>query len=356
MIHSRLAALRARLRQEGLDALLVSSLPNIRYLTSFSGSNGLCIVKQRGGHFLTDARYALQSRNEVTVLPRSIAPAGLIEWAAGQRLLSGCRRVGVESHIVSWAQYRTLKRLFPSVRFVPTSDIVEEIALVKDREELALIRKAVAITDAVYRRILPMIRPGVRELEIAAEISSLHRREGADSDAFDPIVAGGPRGALPHARPTARRIRNRELLTLDMGCTLKGYGSDLTRTVAVGRVPRRLREIYRAVAEAQAAAIGAARGGMVARQLDAVARNSIAAAGYGRYFIHSLGHGLGLHPHERPRISSVSREVLRPGSVVTIEPGIYIPGVGGVRIEDDVVLTGSGCRVLSRSSREFTVL
>lgn len=356
MTRHRIGRLRNQLRARGLDGLIVSSLFNIRYLTHFTGSNALCIVRRDGALFLTDQRYLLQSRSEVKGLRRAIGTQGLAEEAAKRNALAGCRTVGFESHSVTYAQYRGWKKLFPSVSFVPTSDMVENLSLLKDREELDAIRSAVAITDDVFHQLLSVIRPGVRESEIAAEISYLQRTRGAEKDAFEPIVASGERGSLPHARATTRRIRNGEMVTLDFGCTVRGYNSDLTRTIGVGRVSGKARDIHAAVLDAQTAAVHAARAGMMARDLDAVARRSIANAGYGKYFSHALGHGLGLQVHERPRISSVSTEELQAGSVVTVEPGIYISGFGGVRIEDDVLITRNGREVLNTAPRELMIV
>lgn len=345
------------MRQEGLDALIVSSLHNVRYLTSFSGSNALCVVKQKDATFLTDGRYAEQSVDEVSrIFKLTITALGLYEGLAKQKLLHGCRRIGFESHYVSYAQYRTMKKLCPSFSFVPTTDVVERLAVLKDAEEIAAIQKAVDISDKVFGKVLAMIKPGMEERTVAAEISYLHKHFGAEGDSFETIVASGPRGSLPHARASSKRIRKGEMVTLDFGCVVDGYNSDITRTIAVGRASRRAREIYKVVLDAQSGAIDAARGGMSARELDAVARTQITRAGYGKYFIHSLGHGLGLHVHERPRISSLSKEHLQAGSVITIEPGVYIPDFGGVRIEDDILLTETGCRVLNSAPKELLIV
>ena len=356
MTPHRIALLRTALAERELDALIVSSLPNIRYLTNFSGSHALVLVKARETMFLTDTRYILQSRQEVKRCKRIISRLDLPETVAAHNLLARCKRVGFESHHVTYAQYRKLKRLFPAMVFSPTTDMVEEIALVKEKDEIDAIQKVVDISDRVFHEILKSLRPGVRELEVAAEISYLHKRFGAESDAFETIIASGERGALPHARASSKRIMHGELVTLDFGCSLAGYNSDITRTVAVGKVSRQDRDMYNVVLSAQREAISSAAPGMWASDLDAVARDRIRKGGYGKYFTHSLGHGLGLHVHERPRISSLSKERLRAGSVITIEPGVYIPEVGGVRIEDDVVLTETGCRVLNTAPKDLMIL
>lgn len=352
----RLARVRQRMRALGLDALLVSSPANIRYLCGFSGSNGLLAVTGRGGLFLTDSRYALQSREEVRILPRRITARALAEELAAEEIRKSWRRIGVEADAVTYAAFRQIRSLFRGVTVVATAGVVEEIALVKGPEEVALLEEAARVADRVFAAVVPLLRPGRTEAEIAAEISRLTVEKGGDGDAFDVIVASGPRGALPHARPTARRMAAGDFVVLDFGAKVGGYASDITRTVALRRVPRRLREAYEAVRAAQADAVGAARGGMTARDLDAVARKRIAAAGFGRYFVHSLGHGLGLRIHERPRVSALSSDVLESGSVITIEPGVYLPGIGGVRIEDDVLLGDRGCRMLTSSPRELLIL
>lgn len=356
MIRHRVTRLRTALRERRLDALFVSSLPNIRYLTGFTGSNALCVFTATRGFFLTDTRYRDQSRAEVSGVIRTVTTKTLAAAVAERGYLDGCRCVGFESHATTYQQYRALRALFPRYSFRPTADLVEDLALVKDDRELSCIRRAVAITGQVFLDMLNVIRPGSRENAVAATISYLQKMYGAERDAFETIVASGPRGALPHAHASERKMRSGEFVTLDFGCTVGGYASDLTRTVALGRVTRRMREIYNVVRDAQAAAVAAARPGMCARDLDAVARRHITAAGYGKFFSHSLGHGLGLHVHERPRVSMLSTERLRTGSVITIEPGIYIPGECGVRIEDDVVLTPTGCEVLTTAPKELLTL
>jgi Xaa-Pro aminopeptidase len=355
MTLTRLARLREKLHSAGLDALLVTSLPNIRYLTGFTGSNALVVVLQHKIYFLTDQRYRQQSREQVRGATRIISRTSLFEALAEHRLLRR-RRVGFEAEHLSYASHRHLRRAVPGVVLRPVHDLVEELALRKDDSEVALITMAIRVTEQVFQRVLPLLRPGVRELEIAAEISYLHRRLGAEGDAFEPIVASGERGALPHARPTRRKLRKGDLVTLDFGCTVAGYCADLTRTVAIGRASRRAREVYRAVLAAQEEALAAARPGMLARDLDRVARSHLARAGLGRYFSHSLGHGIGLRIHERPRVAPRSPERLEAGSVITIEPGVYLPGELGVRIEDDLVLTGDGGRVLTSVPKELMVL
>jgi Xaa-Pro aminopeptidase len=355
-MNSRLARLRNEMRRRGLDAVLVTFLPNVRYLSGFSGSHGLCVVTRNEAVLVTDSRYARQSRMEAKRWRCIVSTLPLLDAIEAEGVLRRHRRVGFEADHLSYAQYRSMKRLFPRLSFTGSSDLVEDIALVKDASEVENIRKAARISDRVFGEILSVIRPGVRESEVAAEISYLLKSHGGEQDAFEPIVASGERAILPHARATTKRIRRGDMVILDFGTTCKGYCSDITRTVAVGRASRRAREVYALVLDAHGAAVAAAKAGLMARELDAVARDRFRRAGFGKYFVHSLGHGLGLSVHERPRISPLGKEQLQDGSVVTIEPGLYVPGVGGVRIEDDVVLDRTGCRVLTAAPRELMTL
>jgi Xaa-Pro aminopeptidase len=352
----RLQEVRRHLERAGLNALVVSHLPHVRYLTGFTGSNGLCIISRRTQYFLTDNRYRDQAKDEVAGFVIRIARASLLEAAQKEGFLRATWRVGFEADYLTVSSFRDLKHHSPKLSLVATRSVVEGIAAVKDAGEIEAIRRAAAITDKVFKRIAGMVKPGVTEMDVAAEISYWHRKLGADADAFEPIVASGIRGALPHARPTMKKIRRGELVTIDLGCRVNGYHSDLTRTVAVGRPRSKARTIYRIVLEAQRLAIEAAHAGVKNRDLDRIARRHIRRSGFGRYFSHSLGHGLGIEIHEPLRLSATSKDTLRVGNVVTIEPGIYIPGFGGVRIEDDVAIRDNDCDVLNRAPKELIVL
>jgi Xaa-Pro aminopeptidase len=353
---SRIDEVRKRMLHLRIDALIVSSISNIRYLTSFSGSHALCIITSRSLFFLTDPRYGNHSSREVRGFKRIVSGGSLIDAARNKGVFTKCKRVGFEAGHSTYATYRSLKRALPAARFVATDNLIEDITVAKSPLELRQIRRAVSISDEVFTMLLGIIKPGVRECDVAAEISYQHRRLGADADAFEPIVASGVRGALPHARATTRKVKSGEMVTLDFGCRVNGFHSDMTRTVAVGKVTRKARQVYAAVLEAQQRAVTAARTEMRVSDLDKIARDCIKAHGYGRYFIHSLGHGLGINLHEKPRISKMSDERLRADSVVTIEPGVYIDGFGGVRIEDDLLLTRHGSEVLTRSPKELMIL
>jgi len=333
------------------DAFFTSFPPHLRYLLGFSGSTGACIVTDSKVFFLSDFRYKEQARSEVACSRSLITSGNLIEMAAEEGLLTGCRRVAIEKEHLPLFQFLELRSNFPKARFIPTTEFVESFAAVKTEAELALIRKAAMITDAAYADVLKMIKPGVTELDISAEISYLHKRLGAEKDSFEPIVVSGSRGSLPHGRPSSKKIKAGEMITVDMGCFYKGYCSDLTRTVVVGKPPSGAREVYRVVLDAQQKAIESAKDGVAAKDLDGVARKYIRSQGYGKFFGHGLGHGIGLQIHEFPRVSAKSAHRLQSGNVITVEPGIYIPGKYGVRIEDDIVLRNGACEILTKAPK-----
>lgn len=352
----RLDAVRQNLKALRLDALLVTFLPHVRYLTGFSGSNGLVFVTSRNQWFFSDGRYRSQSAQEVKRFRRIISQGSLFEELRRAVRTRPGSRMGIDRRSLSVVEWQNLKTLFPRVRFIPAETIVDGIASVKDESEIRLIRNAVEITERVFLKLLEIIRPGVAESDLAAEIAYLHRGYGADADAFEPIVASGERGALPHARATGKKIRKGELVTLDLGCRYRGYHSDLTRTIAVGKIRSETRRLYTVVHDAQQQALDAAREGITGRDLDAVARRHIVKNRLGKFFPHSLGHGLGLQVHERPRISARSDDTLAAGNVITIEPGVYVPGLGGVRIEDDIVIRNGGYESITTMPKELITL
>jgi len=356
MANNRLRDLRARLHQERLDAIITTCLPHVRYLSAFTGSNAVCVVTPEGALIVTDTRYKDQVREEAEGFTVRIATGQLFDELPKSSVLNEARRIGFEDALLPVAHHRRLTKLFPRKKFVGTDGIVQSLACVKDATEIALLRQAAAITDAVFGEILGLLRPGLTESDVAAELSYRQRKRGAEGDAFEPIVASGPHAALPHARASDRPLGKGELVVLDFGCRVGGYHSDLTRTVAIGKPSTELRMMYRTVQEAQARALDECRVPMRARELDAVARAHIRRAGLGKYFSHSLGHGLGLQIHEDPKLSAKSSSMLVAGNVVTIEPGVYVPGIGGVRIEDDVVLGTRGHEILTRSPKELTIL
>jgi Xaa-Pro aminopeptidase len=356
MTHRRLKTVRALMTKSRLQSMLVTELAHVRYLTGFSGSSGLCLITPTKQFFITDRRYKSQAPQEVVGFKIIIAKQNLFPLLAEKNIIPTGSRVGFESQNVSVAEMSSLKKLLPRRNFIPATNILENITAVKDEKEIELIRSAANISDKVFKKLLTLIRPGERECDIAAEISYWHRKYGAECDSFDPIVASGERGALPHAKATEKKIRSGEMVVLDFGCCYRGYNSDITRTLAVGDPSAEMKKVYQIVLDAQKKAIEAVRSGVTARSIDGAARNHIRRKGYGRYFIHSLGHGLGIHVHDPLRVSAISTAMLQTGNVVTIEPGIYIPNRGGVRIEDDIVVRENGCDILTKSPKELIIV
>jgi len=353
----RQQALREALTAAELDGLLVQSLPSIRYLTGFTGSSGLLLLRHDDAVLVTDFRYAAQA-------PREVGNAARVEidqvnvWDRLRRVVQERTpsALGFEAHL---ATVRDRERLdgFGVARWEPTSDLVERLRTIKDAGEVDAIRRAAALAEAALDEILPQVRPGDTELLVASRLEAALRRRGSEWHPFPTIVASGPRAALPHARTSAREIGRGDWLLLDFGAQVDGYCADLTRTVVVGaRADDRQRLIYELVRQAQQRALQHLRPGLTGREADLLAREVISQRGYGEAFGHSLGHGLGLEVHEAPRLSATSEAPLPPGAVVTVEPGVYLPGWGGVRLEDDVHLTPDGTTLLSGNRVELLEL
>ena len=343
----RQAAVRSRLTADGLDALLVVHPPNLRYLTGFTGSAGLLLVTAGRSVLITDFRYAEQAPEETgDAAEVAMEPSDL--WERLRKVLEpGPKvRLGFEREHLVVRQAERLGRL-EGVEAVPTTDLVETLRAVKDGGEVEALRAAAQLAQAALAELLPTVRAGQTEQEVAARLELALRLRGSEWHPFETIVASGPRSALPHARSSERRIGPGEWLLLDFGARLGGYCADLTRTVVVGAADDRQREIYEIVRQAQHRARTEVRAGMTGREADALARDPIAAAGFGEAFGHSLGHGIGLEVHEAPRLAKTAEAPLLPGAVVTVEPGIYLTGWGGVRLEDDIHLTPDGPRCLS---------
>ncbi len=353
----RIKKLREKLDQENLDLLLVTSLTNIRYLCGFTGSNGVLLVSKDNAIFLTDFRYKEQVKKEVKGAEIKIAQRELFSTLTDIDLLKGKRiKAGFEEKYLSFQLYQRLKTLLPQVLWVPTENLVESLLVIKDQEEIKRIKKAAEISAKAFDEILPFFRPGTKESDIAAELEYRIKRNGGEGSAFEPIVASGLRSAMPHARASSKMLRKGEFVTLDFGALYEGYVCDITRTLVLGNATSRQKKIYDLVLKAQSKAIDNARPGMKGFELDKVGRDIIKKAGYQEYFGHGLGHGIGLLVHDSPGVGTKSQEVLKPGMVITIEPGVYIPGWGGVRIEDDVLITRNGCKILTHIDRELLEL
>jgi Xaa-Pro aminopeptidase len=353
----RVAALRRAAGRGGADSLLVTHLPNVLYLSGFTGSSGALLVGRGRPVLFTDGRYAIQARAEAPAAT-VVIQGGSLWGAVGHHLRAAKLKCAAfdPSHL-SVTQAQELRRAAgKGVRWTPMPSVVEDLRSIKASEEIAVIRRAARLISRAFEDTLPMVKPGVREIELAAEIEFRIKILGASGPAFETIVASGKRAALPHARPTGKRLRKNELVVLDQGAILAHYCSDLTRTVFLGRAPSRIRMWYQAVGEAQAAAREALRPGATAGSVDAAARRVLAGYGLEKYFTHSLGHGIGLEIHEDPRLAKGQERRIEPGQVVTLEPGVYIEGVGGIRIEDDVAVRARGIEVLTNAPRELLEL
>jgi Xaa-Pro aminopeptidase len=357
---ARQKKLREQLASAGLDALLVSHLPNIRYLCGFTGSAGLLLLGEDGSVFFTDVRYDTQGSVEVKGAKVVIARKALLN-ALGERIGARRRRsrskgwtIGIEAEHLTVAERKRLADLMPSgVRLRNATALVERARMVKEDDELDLIRAAVRLGATLFDRALEVLRPGVKEAEVAAEMEYAARLAGAEEMSFPTIIASGARSALPHGRATEQTITAGGFVVCDFGVILAGYCSDQTRTVWVGAASEEARHAYQSVKEAQQAAIAAVRPGVSVGEVDAAARKTLRKAGLGRYFTHSTGHGVGLEIHEAPRVAAGQKELLRPGMVITIEPGVYFSGKWGVRIEDMVAVSEGGCEVLTPTSKDF---
>ena len=345
------------IKRESLDFLLVTTPTNLRYLCGYTGSNGILLVSKDKSIFLTDFRYKEQVKKEVKGAEIKIAQRELfstlmeIDWLKEKRI-----KVGFESKILSFKLYEKLKALFPQILWIPTEELVESISVTKDEEEIKKIKKAADISEKAFEKILPLFKPGVKEQDFSTELEYTIRKNGGTGSAFEPIVASGVRSAMPHARASSKRFQKGDFVTLDFGALYEGYVCDITRTVVLGKATPRQKKIYNLVLKAQTKAIKNACSGMKGFELDKVARDVINNAGFKDYFGHGLGHGIGLLVHDSPGINTKSQEVLKPGMVITIEPGIYLPGWGGVRIEDDILITRKGCKVLTNINRELLEL
>ena len=355
----RAQRLTALFEEPGIDVLLVTDLVNVRYLTGYSGSNGLALIGPQLRIFVSDFRYQQQAAEEVEdTFARRIAPApqGLLDLVA-ESLPSGQLRLGFEADHLSVSQHEHLRAGLPDdVELVSTTRLVETLRAVKAPDELARIKAATSLADAAFERLLRDRIVGRTERELALALEDDMRRQGAERVSFETIVAAGAHGALPHAQPRDIEIREGDMVVFDWGAELDGYCSDCTRTIAAGDPGREARDVYELVLEAQLGGLQAVRAGRGGRDVDGVAREMIAASGYADQFGHGLGHGVGLEIHERPTLSTRSDDQLEAANVVTVEPGVYLPGQFGIRIEDLVVVTGDGCEILTSVPKQLVVV
>ncbi|RFU65664.1 M24 family metallopeptidase [Peribacillus glennii] len=351
----KLERFRAELEKTQVDGLLITSTYNRRYMTNFTGSAGVALISQQEAKFITDFRYVEQAGKQAAGF-EIVQHQGLItEEVANQAKAMGIKKLGFEQDHMTFSLYKVYEAAFEG-ELVPLAGLIEKLRLIKTSSEIKILKEAAKIADAAFMHIAEFIRPGLTELEVSNELEFFMRKQGATSSSFDTIVASGERGALPHGVASSKVIETGDLVTLDYGAYYNGYVSDITRTVAVGKPSARLKEIYDIVLEAQLRGMAGIKPGMTGKEADALTRNFISEKGYGQYFGHSTGHGIGLEVHEGPALSVRSDTILEPGMAVTVEPGIYIPGVGGVRIEDDTIITIRGNETLTHSTKELIIL
>ena len=335
-----------------VDALVVTNPTNIRWCTGFTGSAGTLVVRDGQATLISDARYLEQAPIEVEAAGAAVEVTINSRWHQEvARALIGCNRVALEAEHISWAAQLKLDNILPH-ELVATYDLIAELRSVKDEAELARIAAAASIVDVVLEQCCEHFRQGISELEIAQMLDDGMRGAGAQGPAYETIVAAGANAALPHAKPSNKRLLDGELLVIDVGALLDGYRSDMTRTFMIGEATSKARELYEIVAQAQAAGVAAVKPGALAADIDEACREVISAAGYGEAFTHATGHGVGLDIHELPTVRRDNHAILRQGQVITVEPGIYLSGYGGVRVEDTVAVTASGCRTLTQFPKE----
>ena len=349
--------LKEKIAKENLDGMLVTNLTHIRYLCGFTGSSATLLITDDQINFITDGRYVVQSEKEVKGANVIIDSIPHFEVIKDKSLLKNGQRIGFDGNNVTHQGHQQISNVLTGQQLVNLTGVIESLAMIKDDKELEAIKTAVEITDKAFSEVLPMVKIGVEEKIIANQLSFLYRKYGdSDSDAFAAIVGTGPNSAKPHHKPTDRKIGPGELLVIDSGAKFAGYHADMTRSFATKGFSEEQKSIYDIVLNAQVKSIEGIKAGMSCKSIDSIARNHITQAGYGKFFDHGLGHSLGLEIHENPRFSKVSEDILEENCVMTVEPGIYVPDIGGVRIEDDVIVTKNGAEILNKTSKEFQII
>lgn len=351
----RVANLREKMKAEGITSFLITSPYNLRYLTGFTGTTGLALIGLEEAFFITDFRYTEQAAKQCVGydVVKNVGP--ILEVVAELVESKGLENLAFEESFVLFKQYVELETLL-EVDLVPVSGMIEELREVKDEAEIKIVEKACEIADKAFSHILTYIKPGMTEIQVANELDFFMRSLGASGVSFETIVASGLRSAMPHGVASDKVIEEGDFITIDFGCYYNGYVSDMTRTISLGEPSEKLKEIYEIVRQAQQKVLDVAKPGMTGVELDAVARDYIASKGYGEAFGHSTGHGIGLEIHEGPNVSKLAEKAFVPGNIITNEPGIYLPGIGGVRIEDDMLVTENGIKTLTHSKKELIIL
>jgi Xaa-Pro aminopeptidase len=354
----RIKHLRRELEKRKLFPYFISDLNNIRYLTGFPGSYAFMLFDRKDTFFISDSRYSEYARSLTDGFAEFLLPGDdLNVTLRGLLKRLNKKNLFLEEHSLTLSSFTLMKKSLRGIKLEPGGSEVNSIRMVKDEGEIAIIEKAAELTDSCFRFLTENIRPGMTEWDVAVEIENYYRKNGCRSSSFDAIVASGSGSSMPHYETSMeKKIEKGDVLLIDMGCIYRGYNSDLTRTIFVNSVDREIEKIYGIVKEAQESAIKAVRPGISTGKLDSVARDIITSRGYGEMFGHSLGHGLGVEVHELPAVKKKGETRLKKNMVITIEPGIYLPGTGGVRIEDMVMVTGKGCRVLTESPKDIIVI
>ncbi|WP_018923813.1 M24 family metallopeptidase [Salsuginibacillus kocurii] len=352
---TQLQRLQKKLAQSDVSSIIIESAVNREYVSGFTGTAGALLITEQDALFITDFRYVEQAEKQSPDFTIIKQERSMAEEIAEQVKKRGLQTVGFEKSHVTYAQFEQFDKYIEAT-LEPVSGLVESLRLYKTPAELSIIEEAAKIVDLTFDHITSFIQPGVKEVDVANELEFFMRKQGAACSSFDIIVASGERSAYPHGVASTKEIQKGELVTMDFGAYYKGYCSDMTRTVAVGEPAQELKKIYDTVHEAQEKAMQHLGPNMSGVEADAVARDHIKAAGFGEYFGHGLGHGLGMEVHEAPRLSPKGEQMLEPGMVVTVEPGIYVAGLGGTRIEDDAVITENGNKRLTHSTKELLIL
>jgi Xaa-Pro aminopeptidase len=351
---SRLTKLREKMSFESLEAFIIASPENRRYMSGFTGTSAMLVVLHDKAYLLTDFRYIEQAKAQAPEF--EIVDSGTDFFNTIKDLAQGVQRIGFEEDYITYDMYLKLREAVSKGELLANTKLLTGLRSVKDSEELEKIRQAVRIADEAYDHILKFVKPGMTEETVSLELEYTMRKAGASGGSFDFIVASGWRSAMPHGVASSKTLEQGELVTLDFGAVYQGYCSDITRTFVLGKADEKQREIYDIVLKAQLAGISAVKPGLKGKEVDAVSRKIIEDAGYGNYFGHGLGHAVGLAIHEGPRLSLREEQILEPGMVLTVEPGIYLPDWGGVRIEDIVVVTENGCKVLTQAPKQFIII
>ncbi|MFB1050390.1 M24 family metallopeptidase [Paraliobacillus sp. JSM ZJ581] len=351
----KIEKLRVMLNENNLDALLITNPFNRKYISGFTGTAGVVLITGGKALLITDFRYTEQANEQAQSFDIIEHKQPIVKEVASQLKALGIKRIGFEKTDITYAMYEQYAKK-AEVEWIPTEGLVEKIRLIKTEGEISVLKEAARIADHAFEHILTVVKAGVTEIEISNELEFFMRKQGATSSSFDIIVASGYRSALPHGVASDKKIENGELVTMDFGALYNGYCSDITRTVAVGEISDQLKEIYDTVLQAQLKGVNGIKAGMTGKEADALTRDYITEKGYGAYFGHSTGHGLGMEVHEQPALSFKSDQSLKEGMVVTVEPGIYVPNIGGCRIEDDIIVKKDGNERLNDSPKELIIL